>query len=359
MLTLDQIHKQFPSHDAGRRSTKVLDGLSLDVRGGEIFTLLGPSGCGKTTLLRVIAGLERPDAGRVIFHGETWNGVEGGVFVPPGKRGIGLVFQSYAVWPHLDVFGNVAYPLRHRGLDHAEICRRVRRILARVGLEGFEHRASHHLSGGQQQRVAMARALVAEPRLLLLDEPFSNLDVGLRQRLRLELRELQRVLGLTVILVTHDQEDAFALSDRIAVLQAGRVVQIGTAEQLHDAPASPFVFDFIGKGSRLSAIAGEAGQGTLGGGLVDLNIAVEQSVGMGTPLTLRVRPADISLSDDGDGVAGVVGYATFVGDRYETYVQLDDGQELIVYQPRDRFFEVGRRVRVSFLTPPLAVPEGR
>lgn len=347
MLDIQHISKTF----AGNR---VLDRLSLQIHKGEIFTLLGASGCGKTTLLRILAGLETADQGRVHFDGQPWVDTATQTVLPPQRRGVGLVFQSYAVWPHLDVFDNVAYPLRNQKVPRALIREKVSRMLEAVGLAGYPSRATHQLSGGQQQRVAMARALVADPALLLLDEPFSNLDVGLRKQLRAELKDLQRRLQLTVVLVTHDQDDAFALSDRIAVLQHGRVEQIGTCEDIHDRPASVFVQGFIGRGAQLvGRLASSGDRGWLAGAVVPLAQCLEHPVD--TPLLLCARPDGLALAPctamPGTGVIGQVSHSVFAGDRYETYVDLSDGQQLMAYQLRHQLMAAGTRVEVLFTTP--------
>jgi ABC-type Fe3+/spermidine/putrescine transport system ATPase subunit len=366
MLNIRHLKKQFLQK---RKPQTVIDDLSLDIAPGEIFTLLGPSGCGKTTLLRLIAGLDTPDSGQITFKGRAWVDSSSGIFVPPSKRGVGLVFQSYAVWPHLNVFDNVAYPLHNQKLETSAIRERVLRTLDSVGLAGLEERASHQLSGGQQQRVAMARALVANPGLLLLDEPFSNLDVGLRQKLRLELRDLQRQLGLTVILVTHDQDDAFALSDRIAVIKAGRVEQIGTAEQLHDEPTSPFVHDFIGKTSQLNAVVDTGtGEDTPRVWLAEASVPIAATAlpAPGTFVELRVRPEDVALEvvdslsvTSREQLSGEITHNVFSGDRYETYLRLDDGQQLMAYQRRDLALVPGQRAAIHFRKSPSATPSSR
>ncbi len=224
-----------------------VDRLDLVVRDGEILTLLGPSGCGKTTTLRCIAGFVVPDEGR-IFLGE-----EEVTRLPPEKRDIGFVFQNYALWPHMTVFQNLAFGLQLRRTPKEEIGKRVREVLSLVRLSGMEDRYPRQLSGGQQQRVALARALVLRPRVLLLDEPLSNLDAKLREEMRFEIRELQRQLGITAIYVTHDQAEALVLSDRIAVLNEGRLVQLGTPEEIYQRPANRFVAGFIGLSSFVEA----------------------------------------------------------------------------------------------------------
>ncbi len=253
-----------------------MDRASLDVRRGEVFTLLGPSGCGKTTTLRLVAGLERPDGGEITLRGRVVASAPRRVFVAPNRRNLGMVFQSYAIWPHMTVFENVAYPLTLRGLGRGGDPRsRVARVLDLVGLAGMEARSATLLSGGQMQRLALCRALVYEPDLLLLDEPFSNLDAKLREQMRLELRVLQRRLGITVLFVTHDQIEALSLSDRIAVMRQGRVEQVGPPRSLYEQPASAFVRDFLGdhgdparpgdRGSSRGAVCVAIGPGRTGG----------------------------------------------------------------------------------------------
>ena len=223
--------------------TVALDNVSLEVRKGELFAILGPSGCGKTTLLRVIAGFEVPDSGRVFFDDEDVT------FKRPDERGAVMVFQNWALWPHLKVYDNIAYGLKVKKLPKSEIDKRVRWVLDLLGLKGLENRYPHQLSGGQQQRVALARALVVEPRVLLLDEPLSNLDARLRLKLRGEIRKLQKELGITAIYVTHDQEEALAVADRVAVMRAGKIVEVSTPEEIYSNPKKLFTAFFIGKTS--------------------------------------------------------------------------------------------------------------
>src|SRR5437763_312066 len=218
-------------------AVKAVDRVSLDVTEGEILTLLGPSGCGKTTTLRMAIGLERCSEGEILYQGRVVDSAR--VHVPTHKRNMGMVFQSYAIWPHMTVFENVAYPLRVRGVKGSKVREEVQRVLELVDLPGLGERPATMLSGGQQQRVALARSLVFEPRILLLDEPFSNLDAKLREQMRAELRVLQRRLGITVLFVTHDQVEALSLSDRIAVMNAGHVEQIGTPTELYLDPRTP------------------------------------------------------------------------------------------------------------------------
>ena len=231
-----------------------VDHVDFEVAAGSLVTLLGPSGCGKTTTLRLIAGLERPDAGEVYIGERLLTSASQRVFLNPEKRRMGMVFQTYAIWPHMTVFENIAFPLRAKRVPGAEIRERVIAILHTIGLDGFADRPAPLLSGGQQQRVALGRALVADPDVLLLDEPFSNLDARLREDMRFELKELQARVGITTLFVTHEQEEAFEIGDRIALLNRGRLEQIGSAEDLYENPSSQFVASFIGRTSTLTGI---------------------------------------------------------------------------------------------------------
>ena len=241
-------------------SAPAVDGISIEVRNGEFVALLGPSGCGKTTTLRLLAGFELPDAGRIAIGDRVVADLAQRVFVPAERRGIGMVFQSYAIWPHMTVFENVAYPLRVRRMSGQQLRRRVDDVLALVGLGGEASRPATSLSGGQQQRVALARALVYEPAVLLLDEPLSNLDVKLRERLRGELKAVQRRTGVTSVYVTHDQNEAMELGDRVAVMDHGRLLQYGTPDELWNRPRTRFVAEFVGSANILPARV-EAGAG--------------------------------------------------------------------------------------------------
>src|SRR6059036_2042025 len=227
--------------------------LSFEAKAGEFLTLLGPSGCGKTTTLRLVAGLERPDRGEIQVGGRPLSSTESGLFVPPERRGMGMVFQSYAIWPHMTVYENVAFPLQELRVPRAETRERVMAMLGTVGLGDLHARPAPMLSGGQQQRVALARALVSNPQVLLLDEPLSNLDARLREEMRFELRDMQARLGITSIFVTHDQAEAMTLSDRIIVMNGGRVEQEGSPEAVYQRPSTRFVMDFLGRANHLPA----------------------------------------------------------------------------------------------------------
>jgi iron(III) transport system ATP-binding protein len=225
---------------------QAVNDVTFDVQEGQFVTLLGPSGCGKTTTLRLIAGLDENDGGEIFLNGRLVSSPEKGIYVPPEKRGIGMVFQSYAIWPHMTVFENVAFPLRIRRRSRTEIKAKVEKVLQLFDLLDLAPRLSTKLSGGQQQRVAIARALAIEPAILLMDEPLSNLDAKLRERMRFELRELQRRTGIATLYVTHDQAEAMVLSDQIVVMNNGRIEQMGTPEEIYDRPLTRFVSDFIG-----------------------------------------------------------------------------------------------------------------
>ncbi|RKG67992.1 ABC transporter ATP-binding protein [Corallococcus sp. CA054B] len=273
--------------------TPVVRGLSLQVGQGELVSLLGPSGCGKTTTLRMLAGLEHPDAGVIRLGDEVVAGP--GVRVPPEKRGLGMVFQSYAIWPHRSVEANVAYPLALRKVPRHEMASRVREALRWVRLEAYAARMPHELSGGQLQRVALARALVAGPRVLLLDEPLSNLDAALREELRAEIAALRARLGTTLVFVTHDQGEALALSDRIAVMNRGVIEQVDTPERLYREPATPFVAGFVGGANVLRGEV-RAGAFHCAGTETAFDLPVDAKPGQGT---LVVRPEDLELGETG------------------------------------------------------------
>jgi len=273
--------------------------VNLHIRSGDFFTFLGPSGCGKTTLLRMIAGFTFPDEGAVMLDGEVVN------TAPPWKRDVGLVFQSYALWPHMSIFDNVAFGLRERGVGRSEVESRVREALRMVNLEEMERRRPSQLSGGQQQRVALARTLVVKPRVLLLDEPLSNLDAKLRAQMRIELLKLQRDLGITTVYVTHDQEEALALSNRIAVMSAGTVVQEGTPREIYEAPRNRFVAEFVGASSLLPAEVVEQIGPNLRYRLSDsqdlrgIVLKGEKEPAIGSQVLLHLRPEALDVSAPG------------------------------------------------------------
>jgi ABC-type Fe3+/spermidine/putrescine transport system ATPase subunit len=332
--------------------------LSLDVLDGEIVTLLGPSGCGKTTTLRMAAGLEVPDAGDIFFGDTAVVMSARRFFVPPDKRNVGMVFQSYAIWPHMTVAENVAFPLKARKFPRKEVGDRVRRALELVGMAGFEDRPGPLLSGGQQQRVAFARALVTEPRVLLLDEPFSNLDAKLREQMRIRVKLLQRQLNIALLFVTHDQIEALSLSNRIALMNLGVVQQQGDPRLLYEQPVNEFVRDFVGrtllfKGTVQSS--NPSGQLAIAlAGAPDCNLFGRtyepESIKTGSLVYIGVRPEDVEIQPAlGSKVpSGMIGGTTqaalFVGERIEYQVQIEDQGEILIYGERHNPIAEGSRI---------------
>ncbi|MBP1157188.1 MULTISPECIES: ABC transporter ATP-binding protein [unclassified Paenibacillus] len=356
ILRLDKITKFFGNN-------KAVNELSLNIQEGEIFTLLGPSGCGKTTTLRQIAGLEQPDLGTIYFRDTVLVSPSDKIVVPPHKRQMGMVFQSYAIWPHLSVFETVAYPLRARKVKNADIRKRVMETLDLVGLSGMENRPGPALSGGQQQRVAVARALVYEPEILLLDEPFSNLDVKLREQMRIELKLLQRRIGVTVILVTHDQMEALSFSDRLAIMNQGKIEQVGTPKELYEKPDTIFARDFIGKNITLEVeiesvdpkgirvILGEGNRIALS---AENNFVSQPSKGQ--KAVVSIRPEDIVVSSEAEHnvLEGEIDALLFIGDRFECHVKIGD-EAILVYAPRNQNLVEGQKVRLYFPPEVLSV----
>ena len=309
-----------------------VEDLSLDVKPGELVSLLGPSGCGKTTTLRLVAGFLPPEAGE-IWVGERCLSSAASV-VPPERRRMAMIFQSYALWPHMTVARNVAYGLRFKsGMSRAERDRRVTEMLRTVQLSGFESRYPGELSGGQQQRVAVARALVVEPEILLLDEPLSNLDANLREEMRFEIRRLHEAFGITTLYVTHDQAEAMVISDRVAVLHRGRVVQVGSAEDLFRRPRTRFVAEFIGRTNLVDGRVAEPGVAARG--TLRLRLA-SPGPAPGTPLVVSIRPHEIELVLAGRGapagantLAGVVQRTSYLGDAVDYHVGVN-GSDVVL-----------------------------
>jgi iron(III) transport system ATP-binding protein len=340
--------------------------VRLDVRPGEFLTLLGPSGCGKTTTLRMIAGYEKPDAGRIRFGGQDVTDL------PANQRNIGFVFQNYALFPHLSVFENVAYGLRVRGQPDHVIAKSVGDVLALVGLAGYEQQFSSQLSGGEQQRVALARAIVIQPRMLLFDEPLSNLDAKLRVQMRQEIRDLQRRLAITTVYVTHDQEEAMAVSDRIAVMHQGSVVQEGAAEDLYHRPASQFVAQFVGRmnlvAGRVTAIAGETANIAALGTLISAALP-RRDLAAGDPVRLIIRPEAVEVVREKTGpdlLPATIVSRTFLGEKIEYLVRCE-GEMLQIVRYNEgpgALIPEGATVFLRFAADALTVlgethPEGR
>jgi len=329
--------------------------VSLDIKDGELFTLLGPSGCGKTTILRLIGGFHKPD------HGEIYFGEREVSAIPPYERNIGMVFQNYALWPHMTIFGNVAYGLKIKKTASADITGKVNRALSLVNLTGLEKRYPGQLSGGQQQRVALARALVLNPDVLLLDEPLSNLDAKIRLQVRTEIRKLQKELAITSIYVTHDQEEALTLSDRIAVIDHGRIQQLGSPRDLYQRPANPFVADFIGINN---LIAGEVKEIEEAKGWMavttrfgQIRCAFEGRFKTGDACKVTVRPEVASIRNSGEKtedmnlLAGKVSFASYIGNTIRYDIELDSETlfKVDVQNPwNQKTFPIAEKVYVCF-----------
>jgi iron(III) transport system ATP-binding protein len=315
-LRLVKLRKEFTSQDDPNTRVVAVDDVDLELARGQLVTLLGPSGCGKTTLLRMIAGFEEPTSGDVYFGDRRMNEVA------PNARDATMVFQSYAIFPHLNVYDNIAFGLRLKGMPRDEMRARVDRVVEQVGLTGMTQRPPSQLSGGQQQRVALARCLVMEPRMLLFDEPLSNLDAKLREQMRIEIRELQQRLGITSVYVTHDQVEAMSISDVVVVMDKGRVAQVGSPVEVYARPVDRFVADFIGKANFLEATALGAHAIEVAGARLEVPNGVPHATG--TRVTAVIRPEALTI-ERGEGVAaplrGVVERASFLGQLAEIVVR--------------------------------------
>lgn len=321
ILALNQVTKHFGTVEA-------LKGISLDVKKGEFLTLLGPSGCGKTTTLRIIAGLEVPDSGTVLLQGKNVT------FWEPNKRNVNTVFQNYALFPHMDVFHNIAYGLKLKKEKKPIIKQKVQEILDLVQLSGYEKRMPAHLSGGQKQRVAIARALVNNPDILLLDEPLGALDLQLRRQMQVELKKLQQHLGITFIYITHDQEEALNMSDRVGIMNAGALEQLGTPDDVYERPATPFAARFIGLSNIFdSVVEGKDSSGNLILSYAGGTIKAQGEASVGDILTLSVRTERVLYGQEdrfGFSLQGVVKSHHYTGGLLRTVLQLGNGEELTV-----------------------------
>lgn len=343
-LTLDHITKKFPARGGGGEVTAV-DDISLNIEKGQFVTLLGPSGCGKTTTLRLIAGFEFPTSGRISLDGMRLDDV------PPNRRDMAMVFQSYAIFPHLNVFENIAYGLKIKKLSTTEIKKRIDEVMKLTQLTGLENRAPNQLSGGQQQRVALARALVVEPKVLLFDEPLSNLDAKLREEMRFEIRDLQKRLGITAIYVTHAQEEALVMSDLIAIINQGKLAQLGTPEEIYERPRSRFVADFIGLSdflpARVETFDDKLATVTAAGAV--FTVPITAPLTKGQSILLHIRPYDIAFADasvDKNILTGTVKQATYLGNIIDYRVLLPGNVNLRVQSDTFHRYQAGDQVRL-------------
>ncbi|WP_337182837.1 ABC transporter ATP-binding protein [Shinella sp.] len=335
-VTFENVRKTFGAF------TAIAD-LSLTIEPGTLVTLLGPSGCGKTTTLRMLAGLEHPTAGRILIGGKDVT------MLPANERDVSMVFQSYALFPHMSSLDNVAYGLESSGLSRREARERAEEGLSLVGLAGMGHRLPAELSGGQQQRVAVARALVLEPQVLLLDEPLSNLDARLRRKVRTDIRELQQRLGFTAVYVTHDQDEALAVSDRIIVMKDGEIAQSGAPRELYEAPASSFIADFMGEANVIACevIGIENDQAKVRFGGFEHRVPA----GRARPgaANLAVRPGSVTLTEGrGEGLSGRILHSAYLGDHVEYEVETDVGTLFIVDHAVDRILPAAADATLQF-----------
>lgn len=347
-LTLDNIVKVFPPRGGSAEVTAV-DGISLNIEKGELITLLGPSGCGKTTVLRMIAGFEFPTSGKIHLDGNEID------MLPPNKRGMSMVFQSYAIFPHLNVLENIAYGLRVMRLPKQEFDERLGRILDLVQLAGLEQRAPNQLSGGQQQRVALARALVMEPKVLLMDEPLSNLDAKLREQMRTEIRRIQKELGITSVYVTHDQLEAMTLSDRVVVIRDGKIEQSGTPVEIYRYPNSRFVANFIGRANFVVADVKEVHSGGVVVDLFGKPLALSKEYAnraLPKRATLVIRPEMIQVDPTDPILRGTVRRASFLGNSIDYDIEIN-GQLLTAVETdpmKMAIFPEGSQVGINVCT---------
>jgi len=362
-LRLQNLHKFF-------NEVQAVNGVNLEINEGEFFTLLGPSGCGKTTTLRLVGGLEEPDEGEIHLGDGCLVSVSRGVFVNPDKRDMGMVFQSYALWPHMTVFENVAYPLKLRWMKSREIREKVLAGLELVGLSGLEDRPIPALSGGQQQRVALARALIFSPKVLLLDEPLSNLDAQLRDEMRRELKSLQRRVGVTVLFVTHDQIEALSLSDRIGIMSKGKLEQVGSPEEVYQKPVTTFARDFLGKtfivlgkvvklGDMVQVEPHGINDASLWIHQTNIPSTVYGSLREGNEVVVSIRPDHIGVSgsmpnSNRNIIPATLESVHFLGDRYEYTVAMGSDTRVLIL-PASQVHKPGQKIFLELKTESLSL----
>ena len=362
MLSVKNLYKHFPTRDG---EVKAVENVSFEVARGKFFSLVGPSGCGKTTTLRCIAGLEQPESGAVELDGEEVFSADRNVFVPPHQRDIGMVFQSYAIWPHMSVFDNVAFPLKVGWkVPKKQMLEQVEKALTLVRLEWLKDRPATNLSGGQQQRLALARAVVREPKLLLLDEPLSNLDAKLRDEMRAELKKVQQFLGVTTLYVTHDQTEALSMADIVGVMNDGEIIQLDEPKKVYEHPVKEFVADFIGAANLIpGTVSSVKVQGTLSrvetpyGGLL---CSLPDRAKKGTEVLISIKPEDFDLSaspleGSSDGWAGKVEQVFFLGGFVDYRISMGEStlrarvHPSLLFQQGDRVYIAPKRDRYSII----------
>jgi iron(III) transport system ATP-binding protein len=348
MISIRQLQKSF---QAQQGQVNALKGIDLEVSEGEFCVLLGPSGCGKTTTLRCVAGLERPDGGEIEISGRVVNSPRSRIFVPAEKRQIGMVFQSYAIWPHMNVFQNVAFPLTQgqKRVSKSSVAERVRAALKRVQLDGLEDRPATDLSGGQQQRVAMARAMVTDSRVLLMDEPLSNLDARLREQMRVELRKITKSIGVTTLYVTHDQAEALSLGDKVCVMNHGEILQIARPNEVYARPVNLFVAQFVGEMNFVKAEVIDAGE--VGCSLGKLPISIPNGVSKGSSITLAIRPEHVKVlpmsNNAANRIPGKITSKNYLGDSALLEVEVN-GTTLLAKLDGDTELSMGDPAAVEF-----------
>jgi iron(III) transport system ATP-binding protein len=347
MINIRGLQKSFRAQQGRVEALKKID---LDVGEGEFCVLLGPSGCGKTTTLRCVAGLERPDEGEIDIAGRLVNSSSRKVYVPTEKRDIGMVFQSYAIWPHMDVFRNVAFPLTQgqKRFSKSVVAEKVRNALKRVQLDGLEDRPATDLSGGQQQRVAMARAMVTEPKILLMDEPLSNLDARLREQMRVELKKITKAIGVTTLYVTHDQAEALSLGDRVCVMNRGEILQIASPNDVYARPVNLFVAQFVGE---MNFVKGAVtGPGQVESPIGKFSVSVPAGLTVGAAVTLAIRPEHVNLHADSraaaDAVHGKVTSKNYLGDAALLEVEVN-GVSLLAKLAGDSDLVIGQQAAIE------------